>query len=182
MAKILPYQNFPGIQSIIFSKRIIRTTSIPKITRIHSGVWKLKAKNLQNCQFWPKNEQILATNGQILAISEFSWHIHYDFLKEDHKGSFHTKYYESLQRRLEDISQKHSRMAILAKNGQILIIFGHFGVKKFFDRKNFWWSSKSYVDTTSCKKYILSGQGCRTGTDSRAHAQTRVNLQVPSGV
>ena len=25
-------------------------------------------------------------------------------------------------------------------------------VKKFFDRKNFWWSSKSYGDTTSCKK------------------------------
>ena len=43
-----------------------------------------------------KNGQILATNGQILAISEFSKHIHYDFLKEDHKGSFHTKNYENL--------------------------------------------------------------------------------------
>ena len=91
MAKNSPYQNFPGIQSMIFSKRTIRTTSIPKIRKIHSGVWKLKAKNLQNCQFWPKNGQILATNGQILVISEFSRHIHYDFLKEDHKGSFHTK-------------------------------------------------------------------------------------------
>ena len=59
---------------------------------IHSGVWKLKAKNLQNCQFWPK----MATIGQIMAISEFSRYIHYDFLKEDHKGSFHTKNYENL--------------------------------------------------------------------------------------
>ena len=33
---------------------------------------------------------------KILAISEFSRHIHYDFLKEDHKGSFHTKNYENL--------------------------------------------------------------------------------------
>ena len=96
--KISPKQNFPGIWSMIFSKRTIKTTSIPKIRKIHSGVWKLKAKNLQNCQFWPKS-------GQILAISEFSRHIHYHFLKEDHKGSFHTKNYENLQRRLEDIDQ-----------------------------------------------------------------------------
>ena len=67
-----------------------------KIRKIHSGVWNLKAKNLQNCQFWPKDDQILATNGKILVISEFSWHIHYEFLKGDHKGSFHTKNYENL--------------------------------------------------------------------------------------
>ena len=29
--------------------------------------------------------------------------------------------------------------------------FGHFGGQKFFDQNNFWWSSKSYGDTTSCK-------------------------------
>ena len=96
MAKFWPSQNFPGISTMIFSKRTIRTTSIPKIRKIHSGVWKLKAKNLQNCLFWPKNGQILATNGQILAISEFFRHIHYDFLKEDHKSSFHTKNFENL--------------------------------------------------------------------------------------
>ena len=150
MAKISPYQNFPGIQSMIFSKRTIRTTSIPKIRKIHSGVWKLQGKNSQNCKFWPKNGQILATNGQILATSEFSRHIHYDFLKEDHKGSFHTKNYENLQRRLEDIGQKHSKIAILDKNGQILTAI--LGVKKFFEQKNIWWSSKSYGDTSSCKK------------------------------
>ena len=41
MAKILPNQNFPGKQSMIFSKKTIRTTFIPKIRKIHSGVWKL---------------------------------------------------------------------------------------------------------------------------------------------
>ena len=71
LAKILPYQNFSGIKSMIFSKRDIRTTYIPKIRKIHSSVWKLKAKNLQKFKFWPKNGQILATNAQILAISDF---------------------------------------------------------------------------------------------------------------
>ena len=115
----------------------IQRSSIPKIKKIHSCVWQLQVKNSQNCQFWPKNGQILATNGQILAISEFSRQIHYDFLKEDHKGSFHIKNYENLQLRLEDIGQKHSKMAILAKNGQILTIFGHFRGQKIFRPKNF---------------------------------------------
>ena len=30
--------------------------------------------------------------------------------------------------------------------------FVHFVDKKFLDQKNLWWSSKSYGDTTSCKK------------------------------
>ena len=50
----------------------------------------------KNDQILAKNDQILATNGQILVISEFSRHMHYDFLKEGHKGSFHTKIYENL--------------------------------------------------------------------------------------
>ena len=58
----------------------------------------------------------------------------YDFLK---KGSFHTKNYENLQRHLENIGQKHSKMAILAKKGQILTIFGHFGGQKIFRPKKF---------------------------------------------
>ena len=68
-------------------------------------------------------------------------------------------------------------MAILAKNSQILTIFGHFRGQKFFDQNNFWWSSKSYGDTTSCKKLekkILNGQGCSTGT----HVQTYVCTNV----
>ena len=79
--------------------------------KIHSGIWKLEDENLQNGQFWPKNVQILTIFGHfggqklsklsILAkkwpygpdfvISEFSQHIEYDFLKEDHKNNFHTK-------------------------------------------------------------------------------------------
>ena len=35
-------------------------------------------------------------NRNNLHIWEFSRHIHYNFLKEDHKGSFHTKNYENL--------------------------------------------------------------------------------------
>ena len=50
-----------------------------------------RPKNSQNCQFWPKNGQILVLHGQNSAISEFSRHIEYDFLKEDHKNNFHTK-------------------------------------------------------------------------------------------
>ena len=75
---------------MIFSKKTIRTTSIPKVRKIHSGVWKLKAKNLQNCQFWPKNGKIFVLNGQKFAISEFSQHIEYDFLKDNHQKNFHT--------------------------------------------------------------------------------------------
>ena len=89
----------------------------------------------------------MATNGQILAISEFSRHIHYDFLKEDHKGSFHTKNYENLYRRLEDIGQKHSKMAILAKNGQILTIFGHFVGQKIFRPKKKFGGHLSHMET-----------------------------------
>ena len=78
-----------------------------------------------------KNGQILATNGQILAISEFSRHIHYDFFKEDHKGGFHTKNYENLQRRLEDIGQT-LKNGYFGKNGQILTIVSHFRGQKIF--------------------------------------------------
>ena len=40
IAKILSYQSFPGIQSIIFSRKTIRKTSIPTIRKIHSSIWK----------------------------------------------------------------------------------------------------------------------------------------------
>ena len=38
-----------------------------------------------------KNGQILFLNSQNFAISEFSRHIKYNFLKEDHKNNIHTK-------------------------------------------------------------------------------------------
>ena len=37
------------------------------------------------------SSQKMALNGLNFAISEFSQHIEYDFLKEDHKNNFHTK-------------------------------------------------------------------------------------------
>ena len=62
-----------------------------------------------------KKGQILVLNGQNFAISEFSRHIKYNFLKEDHKNNFHAKNQEDSQRRLEVIGQKLSKLSILAK-------------------------------------------------------------------
>ena len=98
--KFWPYQN------MIFSKKTTGIVSISKIMKIYSDVWKIQTKKTKKWQFRPKNGQILAQNGQIFAISEFSRHIEYDFLKEHHKTCFHIKNYENLQRLLEDIGQK----------------------------------------------------------------------------
>ena len=76
-------------------------------------------QKLSNCQFRPKWKKKL-------ALLEFSWHIEYDFLKEDHKNNFHTKNQEDSQRRLEVIGQKLSKLAILAKNDQILVLWPKF--------------------------------------------------------
>ena len=147
-----PYQNFPGIQSMIFSKKTIRTTSITKIRKIHSGVWKLQVKNSQNCQFWPKNGQILVLNGQNFAISEFSW-----------------------QRCLEDIGQKHSKIAILAKNGQILTIFGHFGGQKIFSTEKIFGGHLSHMETQlHAKKYIYIERSRLQDRNGRAHVRTYI--------
>ena len=63
-------------------------------------------------------------------------------------------------------------MAILAKNGQILTIFGHFGGQKIFLTKKFFSVIRSGVETylhAKNQKKISNGQGCRTGTDIRTH-------------
>ena len=93
----------------------IQRSSIRKIRKIHSCVRKLQVKNSQNSQFWPKNDQIFNLNGQNFPISEFSRHIDYDFLKEDHKNNFHTKNQEDSQQGLEIIGKKLSKLSILAK-------------------------------------------------------------------
>ena len=62
MDQISPYQNFPSIQSRIFLKRTIRTTSIPKIRKIHSGVWKLYAQNSKIGLKWTKLCYSMAKN------------------------------------------------------------------------------------------------------------------------
>ena len=89
----------------------IQRSSIPKIRKIHSCVWKLQVKNSQNSQFWQKNGQVFVLNGQNFAKSEFSRHIEYDFLKEDHKNNFLTKNQEDSQRCLEVRGQELSKMS-----------------------------------------------------------------------
>ena len=54
MAKILPSQNFPGIQSMIFSKKTIRTTSIPKLGRFTAAFGSYRPKTLKNDYFGQK--------------------------------------------------------------------------------------------------------------------------------
>ena len=65
----------------------IQRSSIPKIRKIHSCV---RVKNLKTVNFGEKGKTFVL-HGQNFAISEFSRHIEYDFLKEDHKNNFHTK-------------------------------------------------------------------------------------------
>ena len=64
-----------GIKSMILSKRTIRTTSMSKITKIHSSVWKLKAKNLQNNYFGQKMTEFFNNKSVFLRIAHFvqSW-------------------------------------------------------------------------------------------------------------
>ena len=89
----------------------------------------------------------MALYGPNLAISEFSRHIHYDFLKEEHKGSFHTKNYENLQRHLEDRGKKHSKMAILAKKRTIFTIFWAFWGSKNFSTEKIFGGHLSHMET-----------------------------------
>ena len=49
-------------------------------------------------------DKIPLFHGQKFAMSEFSQHKKYDFLKEDHKNSIYTKNHQNLMNRLEDIS------------------------------------------------------------------------------
>ena len=104
MAKFWPSHNFPGIYTMIFSKKSTRVVSIPKIIKFIAAFRRYKQKTLKIGYFgqkWPN-----------------------------------------------------------------FVHFWPFWGSKNFRPKNLWWSSKSYGDTTSCKKIekILKGQGCRTGT------------------
>ena len=169
MDQILPYQNFPSIQSMIFSKRTIRTTSVPKIRKIHSGVWKLKAKNLQNSQFWAK----------FLTISEFSGIYTMIFSRKTTKVVSIPK-----------IMKIYSGVwKIQAKNTQKCLFwpkwpnFDHFwpfwGSKNFSIEKIFWGSSKSYEDTTSCKKLEKNIERSRLqDRNTRTHARTYVRTHA----
>ena len=138
---------------------------------------EVKGKKLQNCQFWQKNGQILATNGQVLVILEFSRHIHYDFLKEEHKGSFHTTNYENLFRRLKYRPKTLKNCYF----GQKWPNFDHFlaiiGVKYFF--KIFFGGHLHHMETqlqAKIQKKISNGQGRRTATNERTYGRMKANL------
>ena len=73
----------------------IQRSCIPKLRKINNCVRKLWVKKSQNSQFWQKL-QFFVLNGQNFAISEFSRHTEYDFLKKDHKNNFHTNKYAKL--------------------------------------------------------------------------------------
>ena len=49
------------------------------------------SQKLSKQSIFAKNGQNFVLNGQSYAKSEFSRHIEYDFLKENHKNNFHTK-------------------------------------------------------------------------------------------
>ena len=72
---------------MIFSKRTIRTLSIPKNEgKFITAFGSYEPKNLETVNF----DQEMALNGRNLVIPEFSLKIEYDFLKEDHKNNFNT--------------------------------------------------------------------------------------------
>ena len=61
-------------------------------------------------------DKISLFKGQKFAISEFSRHIEYDFLREANKNNFHTKNQEDSQWRLEVIGPKISKLALNGQN------------------------------------------------------------------
>ena len=68
-------------------------------------------------------------------------------------------------------------MTILAKNGQILTIFGQNEGQKIFRPKKIFSGHLSHMETqlgTKNQKKISNGQGCRTGTDARTYERTDV--------
>ena len=58
-----------------------------KLGRFIAVLGSYRSKTLKTVNFYQK----MALNGPNYAISEFSQHIEYDFLKENHQNNFHTK-------------------------------------------------------------------------------------------
>ena len=58
-----------------------------KLERFIAAFGSYRSRTLKTVNFGQK----MALNGPNFAISEFSQHIEYDILKEDHKNNFYTK-------------------------------------------------------------------------------------------
>ena len=81
-------------------------------------------------------------------------------------------------------SKKTTRVVSIPKIMKIYSPVWKCGSKNF-STENFFGCHLSHMETqlhAKKQKKISKGQGCRTGTDRRTDARTRVNLQVPSGV
>ena len=81
--------SIPTRHSMIGSPERVRIqrSSIQKLGRFIAAFGSYMSKTLKTVNFGQK----MALNGPNFAIPEFSQHIEYDFLKEDHKNNFHTK-------------------------------------------------------------------------------------------
>ena len=165
---------------MIFSKRTIRTTSIPKIRKIHNGVWKLKAKNLQNCQFWPKKwpnfRHKWPNFGHLRIFLAYTlW-----FSQRRPQGQFPYqklwKFIAAFRRYRPKNTQKWLFWPKMAKFWPFLAILG---VKNFFRPNFFQCQSKWYGDLTSCqnqKKYQTVKAVGPELTYARTHIRMTANL------
>ena len=81
---------------MIFTKRIIRTTSIPKIWKIRRSIWKIKAKNLSKLKVlakkWLNFGHKWPNFGHLRIFSAYTIR----FSEKDHKGNVHTKNYKNV--------------------------------------------------------------------------------------
>ena len=75
---------------------------------------------------------------------------------------------------MEDIGHKHSKMAILAKNGQILTIFGHFGGQKFFSTEKNLGGHLSHMETQLHAKNQKKYQAVKAVGPELTHVHTYV--------
>ena len=65
-----------------------------KLGRFIAAFGNYRSKTLKTVNFGQKMAKFLSYMAKNFAKSEFSRHIEYDFLKEDHKNNFHTINYE----------------------------------------------------------------------------------------
>ena len=139
MAKFQPFQNFRGMQSMIFSKKTIRTTSKLELGRFIAVFRSQRPKTLKTVNFVPKIAEFRALMSKFWPSQNFHYNIQYNFLKEDHKGSFHFKSYENLQQHFEEKGQN-----TFSQKSPNLIIVGHSGGQNFLT-KNFFGGHLSHM-------------------------------------
>ena len=167
---VLNGQNFAIPWPKIRHVRIFRNIEydfLKEIRKIHSGVWKLRPKTFKTVNFGLKMAKFWPQMAKFWPSQNFFLHIHYDFLKEDHKGSSIQKLWKFIAA-YGRYRPKTLKNCYFGQKWSFFIIFGHFG------------GHLSHMETqlhAKNQKKISNGLGCcRTGTDARTHGRTRVNL------